>query len=306
MEFRRMAERMHGETILLSEVLGDREADLWRGGPANEPEGATHWSITKAGAAYWGEHYHQDRWSIRPAKIATAGLTVLVESNHAPEGIPFQSTVESLDTGEQVCGAEAWESERRALMAGDQNHEPVRADTILVADDPGPTLVLVSDRAVSALVRPEPLQASAETFLVCISASSANLATLSRATARSGGQAIRLRLSEAEYAMLPDRKERMCEAILLETPEDGRTFPAMMVDLQLEEVMKVWNDEHTDDVFWCPRQLRDMSPPEASRALEIIAACSNEEGKIRPWDRGTTVAEEIAKRSFAPTELFER
>ena len=72
----------------------------------------------------------------------------------------------------------------------------------------------------------------------------------------------------------------------------------------LERLLECYNDENPPLKFAHAVDTEQLDLPTTCRLLSVVAACSDEEDRIRPWEASTSVTEALADHELNPEDVF--
>ena len=116
---------------------------------------------------------------------------------------------------------------------------------------------------------------------------------------------ISIELTPEQFEMLPDHCDmRRCLAVVYEKMGVEHTYNSDDMTYDLEKLLHSYNDETPPQKFQDTVDPKDLSLDENLKLLRVIAACCDEEDRVRPWDAGTSVTEAMADDELEPATIF--
>lgn len=145
------------------------------------------------------------------------------------------------------------------------------------------------------------------TFDIRIEPTAALLAHLAAHPPESRQPLMTITITEQEYASLPLEDGDVRRHMSREWEHHEATISrhdASDLENDLESLRKEHNEESPDRKYDGCVAPSDLSVADTWRALGVVARCTDEEGRIRPWDMSTTVTEALEDEGMTLAHIF--
>ena len=114
-----------------------------------------------------------------------------------------------------------------------------------------------------------------------------------------------VRLAPEQYELLPHRQDvRRQLTIDCEKMGANHVYTSDSIRGDLERLLECYNDENHPRKFSHAVDTDLLDLPTTYRLLSVVAACSDEEDRIRPWEASTSVTEALADHELNPEDVF--
>lgn len=142
-------------------------------------------------------------------------------------------------------------------------------------------------------------------YHVNVSATRANLVTLSEMELDSNTP-LTLNLTCEQYEALPSGGDmRRALVVVCEKLGVEHAYTSENMDPDLQTLLECYNDENEGArKYENTVKADDLNLEDTLKALNVIAACCDEENRIRPWEASTSVTEALADVELEPDVIF--